>query len=106
LLAAFFAVGVRRVGSRPALLAIGLLGVLALVIALTHDLSAAHQRGLRLVSGRIASAADTAAFGFYVETAGALLLVLTCVCGFVLIGPPARRRTRAAVVAADPRTTP
>jgi hypothetical protein len=94
--------GVWRAQSRPALLAIGVLGLAGIVITLAHDLSAAHARGLRLVSGHYAQAANQAALGFYAETLGAMVLLLTCVCGFILIGPPStvrpdtvtRRRTR------------
>jgi hypothetical protein len=91
-LACVFGIAVGRLGSRPALLGLGLLGVLALVIALTHDLPAAGQQGMRLVHGHVAAVADTVAFGFYVETFAALLLLLTCACGFVLIGAPVATR--------------
>jgi hypothetical protein len=90
LLALVFAVGFGRLGSRAALLGVGVLGALAMVIALSHDLPAADEHGLRIVGGHISSVANTVAYGFYAETFAALLLALTFVCGFLLIGPPAR----------------
>jgi hypothetical protein len=30
--------------------------------------------------------------GLYVETLAAAILIITCVSGFILMGPPARRR--------------
>jgi hypothetical protein len=94
--------GVWRAHSRPALLAIGVLGLAGVVITLAHDLSAAHARGLRLVSGHYAQAANQAGVGFYAETLGAMILLLSCICGFILIGAPSaprrdsakRKRTR------------
>jgi hypothetical protein len=78
-----------RVGSRPALLSIGVLGVLALLIALLGDLPDAHASGL-IGSGatHYVSASSTPSAGLYMETLGAVILVITCVCGFLLIGPP------------------
>jgi hypothetical protein len=92
LLAIVFGVVASRAGSRPALLAVGLLGVAGLVIALGHDLSDAHARGLRYVGGAYAVAANKAAYGFFLESAGALVLLVACVCGFLMLGPPARER--------------
>ena len=93
LVVAALAYGVWRVASRPALLAIGVLGVLSLVIALTADLSYAQKTGVRSAAGHYVSAANTPAAGLYVETGGAMLLIVTSVCGFVLLGAPGPRRS-------------
>lgn len=95
--AALFAWLIWRTESRPALLAVGLLGIVALVICLTHDLSAARAHGLRHSPtgvGYVIAGNETAA-GFYLETAAALLLLVTCVCGFLFIGAPSGRETPA-----------
>jgi hypothetical protein len=87
--AAAFAVGVWRVGGRPALLAIGVLGAIALLIALLGDLPDAHASGLIGSSTshyQLASATPSA--GLYMETLGAALLIITCVSAFILAGPP------------------
>jgi hypothetical protein len=83
-----------RAGSRPALLSIGVLGVIALLIALIGDLPDAHATGL-IGSGatHYVSASSTPSAGLYMETLGAVILLITCVCGFLLIGPPARGRS-------------
>lgn len=61
-------------GARPAMFALGLLGVVVLVIAVTVDLPAALDEGVLAVTYEGASAAP--GIGFFVETlAGALLLV-------------------------------
>ncbi len=80
LLVAALADGVRR-ASRAAVVAIGLLGVLALGIAVLADLPAVHARGLVLVAGRPVLASAVPAAGFYLETLGAVVLVLTAGLG-------------------------
>jgi len=90
--AGLLALAVRSERGRVALLGVGVLGAVALIIALTHDLPAVHQTGLRILSGRLINVADTAAFGFYVETFAALALVMTSIGGFILLGPPASAR--------------
>ncbi len=97
LLVLVLAYGVRVAGSRPALLAIGFMGVIALLIALLGDLPDAHASGL--IGGgsvRYVAASAKPSAGFYMETGGALLLLVSCVCGFLLIGPPRRRPSSAA----------
>jgi hypothetical protein len=93
LVAAALAYGVWSAGSRPALLAIGLLGAVSLVIALARDLPDAHSRGFRLSAGHLVAAANSISAGLYVETAGALILLITCVCGFLLLGSPTAQRS-------------
>jgi hypothetical protein len=78
-LAAVLAVGVWRDGSRPALLAIGLLGIVTLVIALLGDLPDATASGLAGSSAtRFVTASSTPSAGLYLETLGAAAFVITC----------------------------
>jgi hypothetical protein len=88
LVAALLSYGVWRLVSRPALLGIGVLGLAALLITLFHDLPYANKQGLRSFRGHYVLAVNRPEIGLYVETAGALILLLTFVCGFVLLGPP------------------
>ena len=91
LLVVVLAFGFWRVGSRPALLAIGLLGLLSLLIALLGDLPDAHASGLIGSSAtHYVQATNTPSVGLYMETLGAVVLMITSVCGFLLIGPPRR----------------
>jgi hypothetical protein len=100
LLAGLLAYGVWRVGSRPALLSMGLLAVIALLIALLGDLPDAHTSGLITSSGgRYVSASSNPSAGLYLETLGGVVLLITCVCGFLLLGPPPRPARRPRVSA-------
>jgi hypothetical protein len=95
IVAALLAYGVWRVGSRPALLGLGLLGLAALLITLLRDLPSAHRQGLWSLGGHYVLAINRPEIGLYAETAGALLLLLTFVCGFVLLGSPQAQAGRA-----------
>jgi hypothetical protein len=96
LLAAVLAYGAWRTHSRPALLAIGALSVISLLIALVGDLPDAHASGVvGGTSGRLLITASTPSAGFYMETLGGVVLLITCVCGFLLLGPAPRTRTGA-----------
>ena len=86
LLAAGLAIAVWRVASRAALLAIGLLGVVALLIALLGDLPDAHAVGL--ADAYTISATTTAGAGLYMETFGAILLIATSGLAFAMLGFP------------------
>ena len=90
-LAALLAYGVWRVLSRPALLGIGVLGAAALGISLLDDLPYAQEQGVKTIAGHYVLAANTPAIGLYVETLGAMVLIVTCVSGFILLGSPTRR---------------
>ncbi len=84
-------------GGRPGLLAIGVLGVLALLISLLGDLPDAHGSGLigtATTHYQLASATPSA--GMYMETLGAVVLIITCVSAFILLGPPQRQAHLAA----------
>lgn len=84
---ALLAVAVWRDSSRPALLAIGLLGVVALLIALLGDLPDAHATGLIGSSTtHYVDASSTPSAGLYLETLGGAVLLLTCGLGFIALG--------------------
>jgi len=84
-LAALLSWGAWRQGSRLALLAIGVLGVVAMLIALLGDLPDARASGLVLAkSGHYLNADSTPELGLYLETLGAALLILTCGLGLML----------------------
>ena len=85
IVAAVLAVAVWRDSSRPALLAIGLLGV----VALLGDLPDANASGLAGTSTtRYVDASSTPSAGLYLETLGAVVLVITCGVGFIALGAP------------------
>jgi hypothetical protein len=86
--AAVLTVAAWRVGSRSALLGIGVLGLVALLIALIRDLSAATGSGIVTVGSHYVEAGSKPSAGFYMETLGAVILLITCVWGFLLAGPP------------------
>jgi hypothetical protein len=77
--------------SRAALLAVGALAVIALLIALLADLPDAHASGLVGSAATLyTSASTTPSAGFYLETTGAMLLLIASVCGQITLGgsPP------------------
>ncbi len=90
-------VAVWRSGSRPALLGVGILGLVALLIALLGDLPDARATGLLTVGGRYVEASTTPSAGLYMETLGAVILLVTCISGFILVGGPERPAQRSAV---------
>jgi hypothetical protein len=99
-----------RHGSRLALLATGVLGVVALLIALLGDLPDAHATGLvgSLATGlKVASASPSA--GLYLETLGGVVLLITAAAGLLLETqptlPPPRRRARARATNTGPTIT-
>jgi hypothetical protein len=88
LLAAVLGYAVWRSTSRPGLAAIGVIGVVALLIALIGDLPDANATGLVLSAGRYVQADSTPSAGFYMETLGAVVLLIASVSGCLLIGAP------------------
>jgi hypothetical protein len=95
LLAAALALGVFRDASRAALLAIGLLGIVTLLIAVLGDLPDAHAIGLSGSSTtHLVTASSTPAAGLYLETLGAAVLVITSGVGFIALGPAPARHAR------------
>jgi hypothetical protein len=90
-LAVILTYGAARQGSRPALLALGLVGVLALVIAVAGDLPDSHASGLLgSPATHYVNASSSAGPALYLETLGAVLLIVACGAGFLLSGPPTR----------------
>jgi len=97
LLAAALGIGIFRTGSRPALLALGVVGVVALLIFLLRDLPQAEATGLvGSPTTHYINASATPSAGLYMESLGAVVLIATCGLGFMMLGPPARpvRRPR------------
>jgi hypothetical protein len=87
--------GVWRSGSRPALLALGILGIVGLVVALAGDLPDSHAKGLAGSAARgYVNASSTPSAGLYMETLGAVLLIATCGLGFMMLGVPRPTRRR------------
>jgi len=97
ILAVLLAFGAWRHGSRPALAAMGVLGLLTLVLALAADLPDAQASGLLAAgSGHYTNASSTPQAGLYMETLGAAVLIVTAGLGLLLGGPSPRRRPSAA----------
>ncbi len=92
LLAAALAFVAYRSGSRVALAAVAVLGVVTLLIALLGDLPDAHATGL-VGSGasQYSVGSSTPSAGLYLETLGAVVLLITGGVG-LLLGPPDRAR--------------
>ena len=86
------ALGAARRRARPALVGLVLIGVAAMVIALAHDLPDTRSTGV--YGERYDQAAAEAGTGFYLETLGGVLLIVTGVGGLVLMPPPSPRRAR------------
>jgi hypothetical protein len=91
LFAVVLAYGARRHGSRPALLALGVVGVVALIIALAGDLPDAHASGLISQGNVYTDGTARPAVGLYLETAGAALLLMASALGFLLGAAPKSR---------------
>ena len=76
-----------RSGSRAAFAGVGLLGLAALGVALIADLPDAHSTGLVGSPARgLAQAQAHAAIGLYLETLGAVLLLVSAAAGAMLSG--------------------
>jgi hypothetical protein len=86
ILAVAMAVVARASGNRLALASIGVLGLVALGVALLGDLPDAHASGLIRHAGGYAAATSSVAVGFYLETLGGLLLLLAAAAGLLLAG--------------------
>jgi len=104
LLAAGLAVNAWRSGSRFAMLAIGLLGLLAIGIALLGDLPDAHTVGLVGTSTTgLSTATSSPAIGLFLETGGGAVLILAAAAG-MLLEPVPDARLRGDAGATAPRT--
>ena len=87
LLAAVLAFAVYRKGSRTALVALAVLGIVTLLIALLGDLPDAHATGI-VGSGasQYAEGTSSPSAGLYMETLGAILLLISGGVGLLLLG--------------------
>src|SRR3954470_2327615 len=83
-----FGAALRR--ARPALAGLVLIGVAVLVIALANDLPDTRSTGV--YGERYDEAAAQAGPAFFLETAGAMLLLVTGVGGIIRSSPPPSRR--------------
>jgi hypothetical protein len=93
LLAAALAYGIWQTRSRLALLATGVLGLLALLIALLGDLPDAQASGLiGNATTKFATATSSPSIGLYLETLGAVILLVTAAAGLLLLAAPERPR--------------
>jgi hypothetical protein len=91
LLAAGLAWAWWRSPTRLAALALAVLGAAALAIALGRDLPDAQSSGIERSGGTYVTAAAGPRAGLYLETAGAVALLITS-AGGVLLGPSTDRR--------------
>ncbi len=91
LLAGALAFAVYRKGSRTALVALMVLGVVTLLIALLGDLPDAHATGI-VGSGasQYAEGTSTPSAGLYMETLGGVLLLISGGIGLMLLGATRR----------------
>jgi uncharacterized membrane protein len=83
-------VGAGTLGSRLALVGLGAIALVTLGIVLIGDLPDAQATGTVIFLGRYRSAVASPATGFYLETLGAVLLLVVAGCGLVLTAPPWR----------------
>jgi hypothetical protein len=82
-------VGVWRSASRAGLIAIGVIGVAALLIALLGDLPDAQRSGYIAIAGdHLVAAKATPSAGLYMETLGAVLAMMASVASVLLLRPP------------------
>lgn len=88
LLAIVLAWGAVSTGNRWALVALGAMGIAALLIALVGDLPDARATGTIGNLGGFRPAKDTPSVGLFLETVGAIALMVGSVCG-LLLGRPA-----------------
>ncbi|HEX3976283.1 MAG TPA: hypothetical protein VHW96_08450 [Solirubrobacteraceae bacterium] len=87
LLAAGLALAWRRSPTRLAAVAMAVLGVAALVIALGRDLPDAQSNGIERSGGTYVTAAASPRAGLYLETAGAVVLLIASAGGVILFPP-------------------
>ncbi len=90
LLVAILSAGAGPLGSRLALVGLGALALVTLGIVLIGDLPDAQATGTVIFLGRYQSATASPAAGFYLETLGAVLLLVVAGCGLLLTAPPWR----------------
>jgi hypothetical protein len=84
LLAAGLGMAWRRSPTRLAALAMAVLGAAALAIALGRDLPDARSNGIERAAGTYVTAAASPRAGLYLETAGAIVLLISSAGGLLL----------------------
>jgi hypothetical protein len=90
-LALLLSIEVWRSRSRLALVAIGVIGIVSLLIALLGDLPDAHATGLvGSASTTLRIARSSPSVGLYLETLGAVVLLITAAAGLLLLDAPGR----------------
>lgn len=88
-LAALLSYSIWRTRSRAAVLALGGLGLIALLIAVLGDLPDAQASGVVGSGGaRFVMASAHPSAGLYIETFGAAVLMITCGIGLLLLPAP------------------
>lgn len=87
------AVAAVRGGGRWALAALGLVGLVALLIGLVGDLPSAHHTGSIHLNGKFLNGASSPSVGMYLETLGAVILIATAGLGLLLAEPAPAGRT-------------
>jgi hypothetical protein len=93
-LAALLSFGFWLTRSRAALLALGGLGLIALLIALLGDLPDARASGVvGNGAARFVHASAHPSAGLYIETLGAAVLLITCGIGLLLLPPGSSPQT-------------
>jgi hypothetical protein len=99
------ALAVYRHGNRTALLGLAVLGVATLLIALLGDLPDAHSSGLIGSSAsQYVQGVSSPSAGLYLETLGAVLLLVSGGVGFLMLGPASGRVEPAAGGRIEPST--
>ncbi|MDQ6836630.1 MAG: hypothetical protein M3016_10640 [Actinomycetota bacterium] len=92
-----------RTRNRIGLLAAGVLGLVALLIALLGDLPDAQAQGVvGSVATHLSVATAAPGTGFYLETLGSVLLLITAAAGLLLLAPPEPRTPRAPAPGSSP----
>lgn len=82
--AVLLGVAALRGGGRPALAALGIAGLIALLIGLVGDLPGAQHTGEIRLNGVYRNAAASPSVGMYMETLGAVILIATAGLGLLL----------------------
>lgn len=104
LLAAGLALAWNRSPTRLAALAMAVLGVAALVIALGRDLPDAQSNGIERSGGTYVTAAASPRAGLYLETAGAVVLLITSGGGLILRPPTPQRNAQVRTISSHRRS--
>jgi hypothetical protein len=88
------ALAARTGARRPAMAAIGALALVTVMLVVLRDLPDVHVSGVTRVAGHLASETTSAATGLYVETLGAVVLLLTSAAGLLLAPTSGQVRRR------------